>query len=210
MEPKNENNKESEIKNIEYESKTVRDDKIICLMCPECFDIVGTIKQKLEVEFFSNKNGKKKIYGHNIRFMIDGYCDTCDQYIDEFIEIDADIAATISLLNQKGWKTLFCCAGHENSTLAYIYFKNNKYLKYIKTVPNGWKIDVKDYTIRKEFIIRAKYNCYDKYELYDWAESLPMLEDVNKLKTISDEELSKILLDFSKDQLDFNDEEIDE
>lgn len=201
---------ESKMENIEYESKTVRDDKIICLMCPECFDLVGTIKQKLEVEFFSNKNGKKKIYGHNIRFMIDGYCDTCDQYIDEFIEIDADIAPAISLLNQKGWKTLFCCAGHENSTLAYIYFKNINYLKYIKSIPNGWKVDIEDYTHRKEFIIRAEYNCYDKYELYNWAQRLPTLLEVNELKRVSDEEFLKILLDFPKDQLDFNDGETDE
>lgn len=35
-----------------------------------------------------------------------------DQYKDDYFECDDLIAPAISLLNKKGYKTLFCCSGH--------------------------------------------------------------------------------------------------
>ena len=197
---------ETKMKKVEYGCKKITENKNICLMCPECYDLVGSIRQKLDIDFYTDNNGHEKFYSHTIHFQIEGYCDNCDRYIEEFIEIDADIAPTISLLNQKGWKTLYCCAGHEDSNDAYIYFKNNRYLKYIGILPKGWKVDIKDYTVMKDFIIRAKYNCYDKFELYEWAEKLPILPDTAKIRTIPEEELIKNLLNLSKDQLDLNED----
>ena len=191
---------------IEYDIKSYTDNKSVALMCPQCYELVGTIKQKITTEIFLDKNGRAKFYGHNINFQIDGYCDYCDEYIEEFLTIDADIAASISLLNKKGWKTNFCCSGHENSVDAYIYFRNNKYLKYIATIPKGWKVDVNDYTKLNSFIIRSKYGKYDPTELYEWAKILYTLPDISKIRC-TDRDLIENLLNFGKDQLYFNDEE---
>lgn len=198
-----------EIKKIENTTKIINDDKIIGLMCPKCFAIVGTCNQKFEVEF-TRKSEPEKFYGHTVHIQVDGWCEECGEYIEEFITIDGDIAATISLLNQKGWKTEFCCAGHKNSTSAYIYFRRNHYLKYIAILPKGWKIDVEDYVRKRDFIIRSKYDHYDKYELYEWAKRLPIISKTSNLQKIPDEELMKILLNLPEEQLDFNDDKTEE
>ena len=196
---------------IEYENKSCTDNKNFAIMCPVCYQLVGTIKQKITTEIFLDKNGREKIYGHNMIFQIDGYCEYCDEYIEEFVTIDADIAASISLLNHKGYKTRYCCAGHENSEEAYIYFKNNRYLKYIGILPKGWRIDVNDYVYRHDFIIRAKYGKYNPVELEEWVTGLPILtNDKTKMKYITDKELMEILLNLDKDQLDFNNGETTE
>lgn len=199
-----------EIKKIENITNVVSENKSIALMCPKCFSIVGACKQKLEVEF-TRKSEPVKLYSHKVEIKVDGWCDECKEYIEEFITIDGNIAPTISLLNQKGYKTLFCCEGHEEtSESAYIYFRNIKYLKYILFIPKGWKIDVYDYTNMRSFIIRSKCNNYNVSELYDWANRLPILPDISISKTIPDDELVKILLNFPEELLEFDDEETQE
>lgn len=196
--------------NIKYKSDIIKDDKVIALMCPKCFHLIGTIRQKFETEFFRLEDGPEKLYGHTVHYEVDGECENCNEYIDEYIEVDGDIAASISRLNQKGWKTNFCCSGHPNSPAAYIYFKNTKYLKYIGILPKGWRVDVKDYKNLRDFIIRAEYGKYDPLELYEWTTRLPILPDTAKIRTVPDKELIDILLNLGEDQLDFNDDETEE
>lgn len=198
-----------EIKKIQTVTKIINDNKSVALMCPKCFNIVGICHQELKVSF-SHKSEPEKFYGHNIQIQVDGWCEECGEYIEEFLTIDGEIAPTISVLNKKGWKTLFCCAGHDGDSSAYIYFKSNKYLKYIAILPKGWKLDVIDYTQRKDFIIRSKHGCYDSFELYEWAQRLPKIPELVKQRLLPDEELMEILLNLPKDQLDFNEEETEE
>lgn len=200
-----------EIKKYENITKVITDNKTLALVCPKCFNIVGACKQEFRVDF-TRKEEPAKFYGHSINIQVDGFCDECGEYIEEFLTIDGDIAATISLLNQKGWKTLFSCAGHGNSTSAYIYFKSNKYLQYIMAnfLPKGWKIDVDDYILKRDFIIRSTYNHYDIYELYEWANKLPILPDISKITKLPDDELLKIILNFPEEQLEFNDDKTKE
>ena len=64
-------------------------------------------------------------------------CNCVDGYK---IEIDDDILEEIIILNKKGYKTVQCCSGHEESELFsfYIWFSNNA---PIYNVPKIFKID---------------------------------------------------------------------
>ena len=42
----------------------------------------------------------------------------------QWIEIDRPIQKTIRILNEKGYKTIYCCSGHSNHDNLYIYFNN--------------------------------------------------------------------------------------
>ena len=42
----------------------------------------------------------------------------------QWIEIDRPIQKTIRILNEKGYKTIYCCSGHNNHDNLYIYFNN--------------------------------------------------------------------------------------
>lgn len=59
----------------------------------------------------------------------------------ELIEIDKDIVESISILNKKGYHTVFCCSGHihENvSSRPYVIFDKNY---YFDSYPEGWVED---------------------------------------------------------------------
>lgn len=48
------------------------------------------------------------------------------EIVDNIIEVDEDIAETISILNKKGYYTKFCCSGHvKDSRLYEMYHRNN-------------------------------------------------------------------------------------
>ena len=49
-------------------------------------------------------------------------CD-CNNYIEYLIRIDRNIQEHIRILNDKGYKTRFCCEGHD--TYIYIRFELN-------------------------------------------------------------------------------------
>lgn len=202
-----------EIKEYQNITKTIRDNKTLALMCPKCFNIVGTCEQEVKVNF-TRKEEPAKFYGHTMNIQVDGFCDECGEYIEEFLTIDGDIAETISLLNQKGYKTLFSCSGHPNSTSAYIYFRNSRYLNYIKSIPENWKIDVNDYILKLDLIIRSEYRKYNPDELYNWAVGLPPIETIDKLSgslSLNDKDkLFDIILSFPEEQLEFNEDETKE
>ena len=40
---------------IEYENKSCTDNKNLAIMCPVCYQLVGTIKQKITTEIFLDK-----------------------------------------------------------------------------------------------------------------------------------------------------------
>jgi hypothetical protein len=96
---------------------------------------------------------------------------------DEFVEIDDQIVCAIIELNQKGYKTLFCCSGHNDkeSSSAYIMFAKSFIEKY--GMPVGWDIDNKSLLsdpIRikkfdKTFINRCKRTI--RFDLGDFVET---------------------------------------
>lgn len=177
---------------FEYKIDTIKDDRITALMCPVCFEIIGTINQKLVADINTLKNGtNKKIIYNNINVHCRGECDKCHNNITEYINIDGDIAAPISLLNQKGWKTISSCSGNPENKKAYIEFKDNNYIKYIPIVPKGWRFDVSSYMKYKKYIFVSKYGEYNTVELYEWVKRLPIFPDAPKIYDMSSDELMK-------------------
>ncbi len=53
---------------------------------------------------------------------LDKTCTKIIKQTEDSVEIDRPIALLIALLNRKGYKTLFCCSGHDNSN-PYITFE---------------------------------------------------------------------------------------
>ncbi|MBQ6501541.1 MAG: hypothetical protein IJI87_09240 [Mogibacterium sp.] len=94
---------------------------------------------------------------------------------DNHFEVDDLIAPAIAVLNQKGYKTAFCCSGHSdclhNPELAYIAFEFGGITP--ETLPHGWQW-VCDGQMEYEYeevsleIIAAVMT-----DLLAWAEALP-------------------------------------
>ena len=93
------------------------------------------------------------------------------------IHIDKNIQEHIRILNQKGYRTMYCCEGHNGGSNVYISFTEN-YFEEIN-IPKGFKYDRKRkmiaYTLstkltkeRMEEIKREKLEI-----LLEWIKSLP-------------------------------------
>lgn len=98
------------------------------------------------------------------------------------IELDELIAPTIIELNNKGYVTIYCCAGHWYDDLcnAYIYFLNNNYVP--KEIPKYFNLEKHGdvaHTIRSRFNeqtdFKSKYDFVIEINkmLLEWAKSLP-------------------------------------
>ncbi|MBQ8333676.1 MAG: hypothetical protein IJX93_07875 [Clostridia bacterium] len=133
-----------------------------------------------------------KIYHEDQTCVPDGYV-----YIDELI------APTIAVLNQKGYTTTFCCAGHpendwfliddgEESGFSESGNARNAYIAFAKgielpSLPGGFETERYDWddfklTIRKRYVFdddyfeRAQQILETMKELYEWALTLPEFE----------------------------------
>lgn len=104
-------------------------------------------------------------------------CD-CSYWAKYAVEIDDGIADVITLLNQKGYITTYCCRGHYNSNVAYIDFS----YMYEFDAPEGWYKSFEG-TIRQinafENITEEEFNIIQDNEmkkLLKWVEKLPALD----------------------------------
>lgn len=52
------------------------------------------------------------------------------EIIDNIIEVDEDIAETISILNKKGYYTMFCCSGHLKDPRLYEMYHRKNDIEY--------------------------------------------------------------------------------
>ena len=152
----------------------------LALMCPRCYHIEKynvIANGKIAISPINSTNVQVSPF-IRISHYNDGPCPECGNDNYDLIEIDPNIADTISILNRKGFHTAFCCEGHgDYGTMGYIYFVR-KYImeKYIGTLPPTWYVDLDD--IRREhFIIRSESSNYVEamLDIYEWAKSLPTL-----------------------------------
>ena len=157
----------------------------IGLMCPRCFnyDII-----KIRNQFARYDTQSSLIYKTPVDTIVDVKyklnCPICGR-TDNFIEVDPNIIKTISILNQKGYYTKYCCEGHDNSIyrIGYIYFKSSDIKEYIHTLPLTWYLDTQSNVpymgdgcvIR---IIDSPYKVEAMNDILEWVKSLPP----NKLK----------------------------
>lgn len=104
---------------------------------------------------------------------------TCELFPPyHLIFIDKNIQEHIRILNNKGYRTMYCCEGHNTSSNTYISFaadcidENN--------VPEGFKYDKKNRII--EYLYSSKLSIEEFEErkrekltkLLEWCKSLPL------------------------------------
>lgn len=78
------------------------------------------------------------------------YCKCDSEYPLYLIHIDKNIQKHIQILNKKGYKTKFCCEGHNK--YCYITFIDDYFSKYnIDCFPNGFIYDKKRYNLYYTF-----------------------------------------------------------
>ena len=109
------------------------------------------------------------------------YCKCDSEYPLYLIHIDKNIQKHIQILNKKGYKTKFCCEGHDSFcyiTFYYDYFTMHN----INNFPNGFNYDKKRCNLS-----------------YTFKKSLSDEE-----KEIEKENILKELLDFCKNLKDIN------
>jgi hypothetical protein len=63
---------------------------------------------------------------------------SCDLCSDELVEIDEPILPTIKLLNEKGYGTIYSCAGH-------VYSKSNPYILFDKNTSQNILNNLEDF-----------------------------------------------------------------
>lgn len=170
--------------NLYMDGKTHTQYGTIGLMCPHCFHVFyATINLTCYVSVITERGLidvlQNTVYETDI-------CESCGKYA-KLIELDPNIAETISLLNKKGYLTKFCCEGHNERRRdnGYIYFKDRSIEDYLHTLPISWYIDLEDirklwyeFNPNRGYVIRC--DSFNKAEaLYDinqWAKTLPTLE----------------------------------
>ena len=114
---------------------------------------------------------------------------TCELYPPRnLIQIDLDIQEIIRILNQKGYRTQFCCAGHGdeyklyNFTEIYISFPYPQSILRFDTLPAGFTEDKRACVIRCRFpknLSEVQFAAYHKAaldNLYLWAQNLPVFD----------------------------------
>ncbi len=96
------------------------------------------------------------------------------------MRLDNNIAKSIFVLNKKGYYTKYCCEGHTDC--AYVYFKNNCIVPYLRYLPITWEIDMDDFK-KGNVIIRSDSIDIEEqkqslFDLYCFAMSLPYNKNI--------------------------------
>lgn len=175
---------EGDTVNLYMNGKTHTRYGTIGLMCPHCFHVVyATINLSCYVSITSKRGHidvlQNTVYETDI-------CESCGKYA-KLIELDPNIAETISLLNKKGYLTKFCCEGHneQRDDNGYVYFEDRSIEDYLYTLPISWYIDLEDirnlwyeFNPNRGYVIRCdSFNKAEAiYDINQWAKTLPTLE----------------------------------
>jgi len=86
------------------------------------------------------------------------------EIIDDIFEVDEDIAETISVLNKKGYHTLYCCSGHNRDPRLYEKYHIKKTDDCNYNNVDSYVVDEKDdsYNLLKAYTYTGIYIMFDK------------------------------------------------
>ena len=167
----------------------------IALMCPKCFHIVET-----EMWYHvTMPDVMTKINNFSIDNEYYGECCNCGEDV-HFIQLDINMGQIISILNNKGYYTAFCCEGHiepnEDNKMEFItpyiyfYFWDNTKILETNPLPDSWYItsvcekaknfiiyDIIDKKIPKSFKNDDEYNEWIDWVRNNWNQK-KSLEDI--------------------------------
>lgn len=123
----------------------------------------------------------------NKDFYINYVCPNCWYTLDScicelfppyyLIHIDKNIQEHIRILNEKGYRTMYCCEGHNGGSNTYIAFTNN-YFEEIG-IPEGFKYDKKRRMITYTYSTRLTKEKINEIKakklavLLNWVKGLP-------------------------------------
>lgn len=166
----------------EYNIK--RDMQCAMFMCPCCFEVfVVQMEYSININAVNLTRGLKLDFGHILKVFADEGCPECNEEV-EFVKLDPNIASTISILNQKGYYTAFCCEHHFGedcgSSSPYVAFKNTDIFDYLDYLPDSWYPDFESYKLYGTPVLRATTprNPYELketiFELLDFVRQLPI------------------------------------
>lgn len=146
----------------------------IAIMCPNCYsNTKHMISVESTVSVVSNTKCTQVSPCINPRYIIHE-CKTCSCEDIVGIELDPNIADTISILNKKGYYTNYCCEGHNRMQAPYIYFSDLAILDVLHTLPLTWYIDYDELSRYNRLIIRADWWNREEalFEILAWANEL--------------------------------------
>lgn len=84
----------------------------------------------------------------------------------ELVEMDENMIAPIKVLNEKGYRTSFCCSGHVDRDYfgGYIAFHPSVVPYLPDSTPAGWEWDEKPTTVSGVWGLRYKFDKDDSIE----------------------------------------------
>lgn len=155
----------------------------IGLMCDECYSYrIEKCNYSILYQDAYNDDDQDDIFDASMQFTFK--CKCCGKRVTVEYPLDPNITKTLSILNKKGYTTLFSCEGDTGERRAYIYFKHDyqKIIMHYYRLPIPWYFDNEintygDYASQK-FIIRAAAGVVSDQARIDyieeWAEELPV------------------------------------
>ncbi len=102
----------------------------------------------------------------------------CNTSEKDLIRIDKDIQKHIRILNQKGYKTIFCCSGHAEEYAKYNF--TDLYISFLLTSENF-------ITLPEGFYIKKQKNTFKTVMKYRFPKKLSKEEFENMHKKVLDD-----------------------
>lgn len=96
----------------------------------------------------------------------------------QILWIDKSLQSHVRILNEKSYKTKFCCEGHSEDDTAHIMFLCGNAPKETDTLPDGWRYNKRWDRIEtngKYKDLDGGYEAKQKYmnTLLEWCDNLP-------------------------------------
>lgn len=156
----------------------------IYLMCCNCYMVNQYNIYQTQNMYIDDPNNEIDIYFSDPQYTIKR-CKYCKTENPETAVLDENIAFIISKLNRLGYKTKYCCEGHNNYIddynyeSGYIYFEDKSILDYLHLLPITWYLDIELLKYNNIVSIYFDYRDFDE-AIRDMVNFVWQLPNINK------------------------------